>query len=207
MNSRISVRTAAMWPVIVTAGLGLAACSSNSISKAASSPVSSSAKASAQSSHTASQAAAASPSASTNGPVGTTYTVTTTDDNDNKVTYDVTLTKVVSPATPADEFNTAPSGEHLVGAEFTIKGVSGTASDDANNDATVHGNNSQVYQPAFDTLAAGTNFNSGDFNVSPGASEIGWLSFEVPNSVSVTSVQWQPSAGFDNDTATWTVSK
>jgi len=123
------------------------------------------------------------------------------------VSYDVTLTKVVSPASAADEFNTAPAGDHLVGAEFTIKGISGSVSDDANNDATVHGDNGQVYQPAFDTLAAGTDFNSGDFNVSPGTSEVGWLSFEIPNSVSVASVQWQPSGGFDNDTATWTVSK
>jgi hypothetical protein len=140
---------------------------------------------------------------STTGPVGITFQVTTTNDNDQNVSYTVTLNKVIQIAQPDNSFDTAPSGEHLAAAEFTIKGVNGIDQDDANSDAVAIGANQQSYQPGFEGLAAGTNFDAGDFNTSPGSTSVGWVAFEVKNGVKVTSIQW--SGDFGMAPATWTV--
>jgi hypothetical protein len=117
--------------------------------------------------------------------------------------YTVTLIKVLDPAQPDNSFDSASSGSRLVGAEFTVKGVSGSTSDDANTDAAVQGSDNQTYQPSFNGLAVGTNFNSGDFQVGPGQTETGWVAFSVPDSIRVASVQWEPA--LSGATATWNV--
>jgi hypothetical protein len=139
------------------------------------------------------------------GPVGTTYTVTETNQNGATVKYSITLDRVIQYAQPDNSFDQAPAGDHLAAAKFTISGVAGDDQDDANNDATVIGTDQQTYQTGMEGLAAGTNFNGGMFNTSPGSVSIGWVSFEVKNGVTVASVQWSPGSSMDGDTATWTL--
>jgi len=144
---------------------------------------------------------------STTGPVGTTYKVTNTEagnSGNQTAVYTVQATQVVDPAAPDNSFDAAPSGQHLVGVEFTIKGVSGTEQDDANSDAVLQGSNGQDYTPNFGAIAAGTNFNSGQFNTSAGTSVTGWVNFQVPDGVTVTNVQWSPGASTGGTTVTWT---
>jgi hypothetical protein len=69
----------------------------------------------------------------------------------------------------------------------------------------VIGSDQQVYTASFGSVADGTNFSYGNFTVSPGTTEVGWVAFQVPDGVAAASVQW--SAGFNGQTATWTVSK
>ncbi len=78
----------------------------------------------------ASAKAAPPPSNDLSGPVGTIYTVT--DQSGNKLS--VALTQVIDPAQGADQFTTPGNGNRFVGAVFSIKGISGTFSDDANNE-------------------------------------------------------------------------
>jgi Domain of unknown function (DUF4352) len=137
------------------------------------------------------------------GPVGTTYTVTSTDSGGNQVQYSVTAGKVLDPATGADQFTTPDAGKRFVGVRFSITGISGYSSDDSNNDAVILGSDGQTYQPDFSTISAGTNFNSGDFGVRAGQTQVGWVTFQVPDGVSVSSVQWQPGLS-DQQPATWT---
>jgi hypothetical protein len=108
--------------------------------------------------------------------------------------YNVTLQKVIDPASGSDQFNQPDNGTRFVAAVFQITGVSGTATDDSDSDASLTGTNQQVYQP---------NFNSGDFNVTPGQSETGAVTFQVPAAVSVANIQW--TIGISNSTATWNV--
>jgi hypothetical protein len=143
---------------------------------------------------------------STTGPVGTTFTVTETNQNGATVKYSIVLNRVIQHAAPDNSFDTAPAGDHLSAAEFTIRGLVGDDQDDANNDATAVGTNSQTYQTGMEGLAAGTNFNEGQFNTSPGAVSVGWVSFEVKDGVHVSSIQWSPGSSMDGDTVTWTVS-
>jgi hypothetical protein len=143
---------------------------------------------------------------STTGPVGTTFVVTDTNQSGATVKYSVTLDKLKQHAAPDNGFDTPPAGDHLAGAEFTIKGISGTDSDDANNDAAATGTNQQTYQTGLEGLAAGTSFNGGQFSTSPGSVSIGWVSFEVKNGVHVASVQWNPDSDMSGEApGTWTV--
>jgi hypothetical protein len=145
---------------------------------------------------------------STTGPVGTTFTVIDTNNNGATVKYSVTLNKFIQHAQPDNSFDTAPAGDHLAAAEFTIKGLVGDDQDDANSDASAIGNDSQTYQSGFEGLAAGTNFNSGQFNTSPGSVAIGWVSFEVKDGVKVSSVQWDIDDGMTGTApGTWTVGR
>jgi hypothetical protein len=141
------------------------------------------------------------------GPVGTTFTVTGSDSSGYDTSYDVTATRVLDHARGSDEFETPNSGNRFVGVKFTITGGTGYSKDDANNDAVVEGDDGQVYTADFSSLAVGTNFNSGEFNVTSGHTQTGWVTFQVPHGVKVASVQWQPNSGLsDQQPATWTVS-
>jgi hypothetical protein len=97
------------------------------------------------------------------------------------------------------------SAKCLAAAKFTIKGLVGDDQDDANNDAAAIGNDSQTYQTGAEGLAAGTNFNEGQFNTSPGSVSIGWVSFEVKDGVRVSSIQWSPESSMGGGSATWTL--
>jgi hypothetical protein len=187
-------KTAIAAGIAAAAGIGLAACGGTSITKAphVSHPPSAPA---------APAAAPATPP--TSGPLRTTFTVTGTADNGSPESYDVTLKQVLDPAGPDNEFDAAPSGDRLVGAEVTVTGVAGTSADDVNSDIAAIGSNGEVYQPEFGGLAAGTNFNAGQWTVTPGQSETGWAAFQVPDGVSITSFQWSPF--LSNAVATWTV--
>jgi hypothetical protein len=145
---------------------------------------------------------------STTGPVGTTFTVTDTSNNGATVKYSVTLDKVIQHAQPDNSFDSAPAGDHLAAAEFTIRGLVGADQDDANNDAAAVGTNSETYQTGLEGVAAGTSFNGGQFNTSPGSASIGWVSFEVKDGVKVSSIQWNPDSGMSGSApATWTVGR
>jgi hypothetical protein len=157
--------------------------------------------------HTASAAppsseAAPSPSStSLTGPVGTSYSVT--DGNGDEIS--VTLTQVISPAQGADQFNTPQNGDRFVGAVFTIRGISGTFSDDANNDATLIGSNGQTYTADFDSIAGYTNFDDGDYAVSAGESSVGAVTFQVPLGVAVSRIEWSANAGLSGDPGEWLI--
>jgi hypothetical protein len=146
-----------------------------------------------------SPAPAATPSQPLSGPVDTTYKVT--DDKDNVM--NVTLTQIIDPAQGADEYSTPDNGKRFVGAVFTLTGVSGTFSDDANSDAVLIGANGQTYQPDFNSIAGYTNFNSGMFNLTAGQKLTGAVTFQIPQGVKVASIQWNASV-FGGPSATWT---
>lgn len=146
---------------------------------------------------------APSPSDSLTGPVGTEFTVTSQDNSGNDVKYGVTADKITDPASGADQYTTPDSGKRFIGVEFTVTGISGYSSDDANSDAIILGDNGQTYSADFSSISAGTNFNSGNFGVRSGQTQVGWVTFQVPRGVKVASVQWQPGLG-DQQPATWT---
>lgn len=133
------------------------------------------------------------------GPVGTAYS--DTDDSNNVMS--VKLTQIIDPAKGANEFETPDNGKRFVGAKFKLTGTSGSFNDDANSDATLVGSDGQSYTADFDDIAGCTNFNGGDFTVTPHQTSVGCVVFEVPDSVHVRSVQWNSS--LEGTPATWTV--
>lgn len=141
------------------------------------------------------------------GPLGTTFTDTVTDNSTGAESkYDVIAVRVLDPAAGSDEFETADPGKRLIGVKFRITGDSGYSHENANNDAVILGDDGQVYDADFSSLAAGTNFSSGDFGVTAGQTQVGWVTFQLPRGVRVSSVQWQPDPFGEQPPATWTVS-
>jgi hypothetical protein len=187
------------------AGLVLAAagCTGTSVSRAASAP------ASAPPAATTTAPAGnvplnASSAPATSGPVGTAFTVTTQDDSGGAVVYDVTLDQVVQHAQLTSYETLASPGDHMAAARFTVKGVTGQATDDANNDAVAIGSDSTEYPFSDNGVASGPNFASGTWSAGPGETVSGWVAFELPAGVTVASVQWSPGS-FSGSHATWTV--
>lgn len=113
-------------------------------------------------------------------------------------TYRVTLVKVVDPAQgAAGPYDTPDSGTRFVGAVFRITGVSGSPKgDDASNDAALVGSNGKTYTTDFNDIAGYANFNDGVIQVAQGGTTIGAVSFQVPDGVQVTDVQWSSANGF-----------
>lgn len=111
--------------------------------------------------------------------------------------YTVALTKIDDPATPTDPtFGTAPAGQRIVAAEFSItNNGNAVLSDDINNNASVIGSDGQTYQTSFDDVTNCTNFNAGSYTILPHQSQNGCATFEIPNGVSVKNVQFQPNGG------------
>lgn len=119
-------------------------------------------------------------------------------------TASVTLTKVIDPASGADQFTTPDPGKRFVATVFTITNTSHQAvQGDANNDVSVIGSDNQSYSPDFSDVAECTNFNSGSFNLGAGESVSGCVVFQVPTAVTVAKVQFTPSAGFASDFGEW----
>ncbi|HXL95117.1 MAG TPA: hypothetical protein VN969_39825 [Streptosporangiaceae bacterium] len=150
---------------------------------------------------TASSTAAPSPANNLTGPVGTSYAVT--DQSDDQIS--VALTRVIDPAQGADQFDTVQGGDRFVGAVFTIKGINGTFSDDANNDATLIGSNGQTYTADFDSIAGYTNFNDGEYSVSTGEISAGAVTFQVPVGVTVSKIEWSANGGLGGAPGEWLI--
>jgi len=118
----------------------------------------------------------------------------------------VTLTQVIDPASGADQYTTADAGKRFVAVDMKITN-NGTAafSDDANSDVTLIGTDNQSYTADFDSVSECTNFNSGQFTLSPSESSTGCVVFQVPNGVNTAKVQFQTESGFSGSTGEWLV--
>src|ERR1051326_5912479 len=115
----------------------------------------------------------------------------------------VTLTRVVDPARGSDDANQPSPGDRLVATQFRVTNVGSVAIDDAPlADVTLIDRAGQAYDPSFNTVSAGPTLPS-DMRIVPGASRLGYVTFEVPSSTRVAQVQYVPDAGFAADTGVW----
>jgi len=114
--------------------------------------------------------------------------------------YQVTLTKVIDPAKGENQFTVPASGKRFVGLVFRVKALTGSPKDeDANNDAVVIGGNGQNYSADFDGIAGYTSFDHGVIHVSQGETVTGAVTFQVPNGVTASKVQWTALSGFGSE--------
>lgn len=193
MTSKITTVIAGLGGAALVAGA--AACGTSVTKSQPSSPPA----------HSSQPGSSPSSNPSLTGPTGTTFEITGPNGpNGESTIYQVTMTQVVQQAQLGPGGSLTHSGYHVAGAQFTVTGKSGQTSDNANRAASAVGSNGQSYTSEFDTITAGTNFNSGDVKVSAGQSMNGWVSFELPPGVNIASVQWHPGVGGEA-TTTWTV--
>lgn len=135
----------------------------------------------------------------------TTGTAITLTGNTSGEQMSVTVTKVISNAQPGDEFSSPPAGDRLYAVQFRLRDTGSAAYSDApSNGAAVVDSAGQSYQSALDT-AAGCQSFPGSENIAPGASGLGCIVFEVPESAKITEVQFTLDSGMGPQTGQWSV--
>jgi hypothetical protein len=118
----------------------------------------------------------------------------------------VTMTQIVDPATGANQFDTPNPGYRFLAVEMTVQNAgNATISDDANNDVTVIGTDSQAYVADFDSVSECTNFSFGEYTLLAGNSESGCVVYQLPTGVNVKAIQFA-FGGNNADTAQWSAS-
>ena len=106
----------------------------------------------------------------------------------------VTVSKLIDPATGASEFSNPDSGKRFVAVGLTVT-ASSTVEGDANIDVTLIGSDNQTYTADFDAVQGCTDFDHGSFTLSTGESATGCVNFQVPTGVFVTKVRFAPDGG------------
>ncbi len=131
--------------------------------------------------------------------VGDTITLHGLDDGE---TLAVTLTKVVDPASAADDAFAPAGGNRLVATQFRLANVGSVGFTDAiDNDVQVIDGQGQGYQSTLDEVSAGPSFP--EVRIAPGDSRLGYVVFEVPQSAHLSKVQFVPDSGMASDTGEW----
>jgi len=135
--------------------------------------------------------------------IGVTHVV----ENETKQYQAVTFVALIDPAQPGNQYLTPTAGTRFVAVEIKIAGKSpGNDMGDANNNVSVVGSNNQVYSPNFGTVSECTDFDSGQYTVTKGESEVGCVNFQIPMGVGVAHVKYNPNSGFSTNEAEWTLS-
>jgi hypothetical protein len=117
----------------------------------------------------------------------------------------VTVTRVVDPATAADEFSTPSPGNRLVSVQFRLKNIGTTVYSDApSNGAEAIDSNGQGYSAWIAGSAAGPSF-PGIVHLAPDDTALGYVTLQVPNGAKVAKVQFTLSSGLADDTGEWIV--
>ena len=125
--------------------------------------------------------------------------------NDSGEQMSVTVTTVITDAQPSDEFSDAPAGDRLYAVQFRLRDTGSAAySDSPSNGAAVVDSSGQSYDSALDN-AAGCQSFPGSENIAPGASGLGCVVFEVPQSAKITEVQFTLDSGMGPQTGQWNV--
>lgn len=188
MSRKIMIAAA----VALTA-LAVAGCGTSTVTPAAP-------KATAPAQSPSGASASPSPTQQQRAHVGDRFTVAL----ENGTKYEVTLLRVDQQASPANEFEAAQPGRHLAAAQFRVSATT-SVDENANNNATATGSDEQAYTPSLASVAEGTNFANGEIRLQPGGSLVGWVTFELPDTVRITKVQWTPASGFSAQAAEWLV--
>jgi hypothetical protein len=156
----------------------------------------------AASSGAASASSSASSTASSTAKVGSTITL---GGNGSGEKMDVTVTRVISHAQPADEFSTPDPGKRFYAVQFRLADT-GTAaySDSPSNGASAVDAAGQSYQATIGDVAGCESF-PGTENIAAGDKGLGCVVFEVPKGAKITKVQFTLNSGFGPDTGQWDV--
>ena len=97
------------------------------------------------------------------------------------------------PPTPSSGLR-ARIGVHPPASELTLDLAQ--PREHANIDAVLVGGNGQNYSADYDGIAGYTNFDSGTIHVAQGDTVTGAVTFQVPDGITVSKVQWTAVSGF-----------
>jgi hypothetical protein len=133
------------------------------------------------------------------GPVGVSFPVS--DSSGTKL--DVTVQKVIDPASGASKYSKPASGRHFTGVQLRVKNTGTTTyQNNVNNETTVVLSNGKTQDANFNPIAGCGNFDNGQIKLASGKSGTGCVTFQVPNGAKVTAVRYGNTV-FPGTTAEW----
>ncbi len=106
----------------------------------------------------------------------------------------VTVEKLIDPAAGADPLSIPELGDHFVGAVLSITS-SATTTQDINADTSLVGSTGRIFAHDDDPITGCTNFTPGPLQVPSGSTFTGCVTFQVPTSAQIGSVQFTPTSG------------
>jgi hypothetical protein len=114
-----------------------------------------------------------------------------------------TLVKWVDPARGGDEFTTPDSGKRFVAAQLRLTDVGTTVYDDSpSNGVQVADTEGQRFDSDISDVSAGPSM-APEVKLSPGDRTLGYISFQVPKTSKVASLQFTLDSGFADQTGEW----
>jgi Domain of unknown function (DUF4352) len=126
--------------------------------------------------------------------------------NDSGEKMAVTVTKIISSASPGDEFTSPPAGDRLYAVQFRLDDTGSAAYSDApSNGAAAVDSSGQSYESSITDTATGCTSFPGTENIAPGASGLGCIVFEVPEAAKIIGVQFTLDSGMGPQTGQWDV--
>jgi hypothetical protein len=143
------------------------------------------------------------PAFTSSGPglVGATFSVS--DSSGTKV--DVTVQKVIDPASGASKYSKPSSGKHLVGVQLRVTNAAATTyQNNANNETTIVLSNGKTTDADYNPITGCGNFDNGQIKLASGKSGTGCVTFQVPNGDKVTTVRYGNTV-FPGTAAEWRV--
>ncbi len=98
---------------------------------------------------------------------------------------------VRDPVAGLNEFETPMPGARFIAVHLVLRNAGSTQiENDAEVDTSVIGSNSQAYTTAFDETPGCTDFDSGEYSLSPGGEETGCVLYELPEGVTAQEVRF-----------------
>jgi hypothetical protein len=116
---------------------------------------------------------------------------------------DVTVEKVIDPASGANQYSKPASGKHFVGVKLQVRNNAAiTYQNNANNETTIVLSNGKTEGANYNPIAGCGNFSNGQVKLASHASATGCVTFQVPNGDQVTQVRYRNTV-FPGTTAEW----
>jgi hypothetical protein len=142
------------------------------------------------------------PTGISTGQLGTTLPVS----DSSGTQLDVTLKKVIDPASGANSYSDPAKGSHFVGVKLRIHNTATTAyQNNANNETTITLSNGKKLYADYNPIAGCGNFDNGQITLKSGATSTGCVTFQVPKGQKVTQVGYSNTV-FPGQNAEWRVS-
>lgn len=116
---------------------------------------------------------------------------------------DVTVEKVINPASGANQYSNPASGKHFVGVKLRVRNTAAvTYQNNANNETTIVLSNGKTGHANYSPIAGCGNFSNGQIKLASRASATGCVTFQVPNGQKITKVRYHNTV-FPGTTAEW----
>jgi hypothetical protein len=139
------------------------------------------------------------PTGTSTGQLGTTLPVS----DSSGTQLDVTLKKLIDPASGGSQYSNPAKGNHFVGVKLRLHNTATTTyQNNANNETTITLSNGKTLQADYNPIKGCGNFGNGQITLKSGAASTGCVTFQVPKGQKVTQVSYGNTV-FPGQSADW----